>query len=91
VIARLLGFCLNVLGLKLTDRHKGFRREFYPLQAAAISWVKANYRVLSAEHPEVAEACLQGQISYDRENHRLVQTYSDRTGKEPSREFLDLD
>ena len=89
--ARLLGFCLNVLGLKLADRHRGFRREFYPLQAAAISWVKANYRVLLAEHPEVAEACLQGQISYDRDNHRLVQTYSDRTGKEPSREFLYLD
>lgn len=89
--ARLLGFCLNVLGLKLTDRHRGFRREFYPLQALGIRWVKANYRVLLAEHPEVAEACLQGQISYDRDNHRLVQTYSDRTGKEPSREFLYLD
>ena len=89
--ARVLGFCLNVLGLKLTDRHRGFRREFYTLQATAISWTKANYRLLLTEHPEVATACLQGQISYDRENHRLVQTYSDRTGKEPSREFLYLD
>ena len=89
--ARLLGFCLNVLGLKLTDRHRGFQREFYPLQAASIGWVKANYRTLLAEHPEVAEACVQGRISYDHDNHRLVQTYSDRTGKEPNREFLYLD
>lgn len=88
--ARLLGYCLNVLGLKLTDRRKGFRREFYPLQAAAIGWVKANFRELLAEHPEVAQACLQGWISYDSDHHRLVQTYSDRTGKEPNREFLYL-
>lgn len=89
--AGLLGFCLNVLGLKLTDRHRGFGREFYPLQAATLSWIKANYRTLLAEHPKVAEACLQGRISYDSDNHRLVQTYSDRTGKEPKREFLYLD
>ena len=89
--ARFLGFCLNVLGLKLTDRHRGFRREFYPLQAAAVGWAKANYKTLLAEHPEVAEACLQGSISYDEDNHRFVQTYSDRTEMEPHREFLYLD
>ena len=47
--ARFLGFCLNVLGLKLTDRHRGFRREFYPLQAAAVGWAKAIYKTLLAE------------------------------------------
>jgi len=28
--ARILGYCLHVLGLTLMDRHKGFRREFHP-------------------------------------------------------------
>jgi hypothetical protein len=89
--AHILGYCLNVLGLKLTDRHKGFQKEFYPLQAAALSWTKANYKKLLADHPKVAKACLQGTVSYDAEHHRLVKTYSNATEKEPVREFFELD
>jgi hypothetical protein len=89
--ARFLGYCLNVLGLKVTDRHKGFRRELYPLQAAPVVWARRNYRRLLVDHPKVAEACLQGWISYDAENRRLVQIYSDSTGTQPHREFLYLD
>ena len=88
--ASLLGYCLNVLGVKLTDRHKGHGKEFYPLQAAALSWVKANYSQLLADHPKVAQACLQGSVSYDADNHRLVKTYSGETAKEPSRDYFDL-
>jgi len=89
--AHILGYCLNVLGLKLTDRHKGFQKEFYPLQAAALSWTKANFRKLLADYPNVAKACLQGQISYDVVNHRLIKTYANAIEKEPVRVFLDLD
>jgi hypothetical protein len=89
--AQTLGFCLNVLGLELTDRHSGFRKEFYPLQASALRWTKANYKRLLVDHPKVAETCLQGSVSYDAEKHRLVKTYSRETGKEPDRAYLELD
>jgi len=89
--ARFLGYCLNVLGLEVTDRHRGFRKEFYPLQAAAVGWAKANYGRILTEHPKVAEACLQGRISYDGESHCLVLTYADTTRTQPQREFLYLD
>jgi len=89
--ARILGFCLNVLGIVRVDRHHGFKKDVYPLQAAAIDWVKVNYRRLRDDHPKVANACLQGAVSYDAERHRLVKTYTNDTRKEPSREYLVLD
>jgi hypothetical protein len=89
--ARILGYCLHVLGLTLMDRHKGFRREFHPLQAAVIGWTKANYKRLLSDHPKVAKACLQGSISYESEKHRLAQTYANEIGKEPERKFLEVD
>jgi len=89
--ARILGFCLNVLGLNLVDRHTGYQKEFYPLQAAALSWARANYGRLRRDNPKVAEACLQGSITYDADTHRLVKTYARDWGKEPDRDFLDLD
>jgi hypothetical protein len=63
--ARILGYCLNVLGLTLTDRYKGSERNFYPLQAAVLGWTKANYRRLVTDHPRVADACLQGSVAYE--------------------------
>jgi hypothetical protein len=88
--AHILGFCLNVLGLKLIDRHNDYRKEFYPLQAAALRWTEANYLKLVADHPKVAEACLQGSISYDADNHRLVKTFSGATEPEPDRDYLNI-
>jgi hypothetical protein len=89
--ARILGYCLHVLGLRCVDRHTGFHKEFYPLQAAALQWARANFKKLLSDHPQVANACLQGSVSYDGDNHRLVQTYENATEKEPIYEFLDLD
>jgi hypothetical protein len=89
--ARVLGYCLHVLGLTLRDRHTGYAKEFYPLQLVALRWVKANFRRLLSDHPQVAQACLQGSISYDNEGHRLVQTYENAIGKEPRRILFQLD
>jgi hypothetical protein len=89
--ARLIGYCLNVLGLTLVDRHNGFHKENYPLQAAVLMWTKKHYRKLLSEHPKVAQACLQGSVTYDSKHHRLVKTYGDDTGKEPKQEFLGLE
>jgi hypothetical protein len=86
-----LGYCLNVLGLTLVDRHKGHGREHYPLQAVVLNWTKRNYRRLVVDQPKVAERCLQGSVAYDQEKHRLVKTFANDTRKEPSVEFLTLD
>ncbi len=89
--ARVLGYCLNVLGLKAVDRHKSYQKEFYPLHAAVLAWTKANYKKLLADHPKVAQVCLQGSVSYDAAKHRLVKTYADEIKREPTREYLELD
>jgi hypothetical protein len=89
--ARVLGYCIHVLGLTPIDRHTGYQKEFYPLQLMVLKWVKANFRKLLSDHPQVAQACLQGSISYDGDGHRLVQTYENAIGKEPQRIFFQLD
>ncbi|MBM6593030.1 hypothetical protein [Microvirga pudoricolor] len=89
--ARILGYCLNVLGLTLPDRRKGYGREFYPLQLMALRWVKTNYRKLLNDHPNVAAACILGSVSYDAEHHRLVSTDFSKIRKEPNREYFELD
>lgn len=89
--ARILGYCLQVLGLTLVDRHTGFHKEFYPLQAAVLRWTKANYRRLHSEHPSVAKACLQGSVSYESDRHRIVRVYENATERGPRLEFLEVD
>lgn len=89
--ARILGYCLNVLGLSAVDRHKGFQREDYPLQASAIMWAKKNFHRLTENNPRVADACLQGSVTYDADKRRLVKTFTNDTGKGPVQEFLELD
>ncbi|MGO7836908.1 hypothetical protein [Rhizobium johnstonii] len=86
--ARALGFCLLVLGLSPIDRHRGHRREDSPLQAMAARWASKNYARLLRDHPEVADACLMGSVTYDNVGHRFVKTFSDRTRKEPQKEYL---
>jgi hypothetical protein len=89
--ARILAYCLNVLGLNPGNRHDGYDRHDYPLRKLAHDWIKSNYRNLLENHPKVAEACLTFRVEYDAENHRLMKTYSDETRKEPNRSFLELD
>lgn len=87
--SRILGFCLNVLGLSPTKgAHRGDERA---LRAAVLSWTRKNYLRLREVHPPVADSCLMGGISFDCENDRLVKTYAQGLGLEPSREYLDLD
>ncbi|MFO1103934.1 MAG: hypothetical protein U1E20_13630 [Methylocystis sp.] len=89
--ARYLGFCLHVLGLTPGDRRETLNREDYALRVCVINWTKKNYKTLLADHPNVAQACLQGSVTYDPEKHQLVKTFSDRTRKEVPRVVLALD
>ncbi|HAU0239642.1 TPA: hypothetical protein ACT9MC_001126 [Legionella pneumophila] len=88
--ARTLGFCLNVMGLVIGTR-KDSGRAYYPLRYIAINWTKKNYLSLRKENPDVADACLIGSISFDKENSRLVKTYFKGLNLEAPKEYLDLD
>lgn len=87
--ARILGFCLNVLGLSREQR-PGTDPNEYALRKAVLNWVSRNYLKLSEAHPPVASACLIGSITLDAENKRLVKTFAQGLSLEPSREYLQL-
>lgn len=88
--AKILGFCLNVMGLKLKEQD--YDKDSKALHKAVLSWVKGNYVWLHDYNPRVAEACLVDGITYDADNRRLVKTYSaDGLRREPLHIHLDLD
>ena len=67
--ARILGFCLNVMGVSIVRDNVSC--SVRPLHQAVIAWVKENFtRIYSANH-DVAESCLIGRITYDSETARI--------------------
>ena len=71
--ARVLGFCLNVMGLEL--RGKSYDKQSRALHKAVLAWTKRHYAWLHSYNPRVAEACLVDGLTYDAENQRIVKTY----------------
>jgi len=71
--AKILGFCLNVMGLKLKEGD--YDEDSRALHKAVLAWANRHYDWLHAYNPRVAEACLVDGISYDAENRRIVKTY----------------
>ena len=86
---RLLGMCLNVLGLD-HQRTRDYRRESSGLMQVVVAWTKRNYLRLVEDHPKVAGVCLHGKVTFDPDSKQLIQTFSDETRKEPSRTHLKL-
>nr|VFJ53356.1 MAG: hypothetical protein BECKFM1743A_GA0114220_101141 [Candidatus Kentron sp. FM]VFJ54576.1 MAG: hypothetical protein BECKFM1743C_GA0114222_101411 [Candidatus Kentron sp. FM]VFK10366.1 MAG: hypothetical protein BECKFM1743B_GA0114221_101381 [Candidatus Kentron sp. FM] len=87
--ARILGFCLNVMGVKVHDGdtfHDG-----RALQKAVLSWTKKNFAWLQSYNPRIAETCLMGTITYDAEHLRLVKTYLAGVEPEPYRDYFSVD
>lgn len=88
--AKILGFCLNVMGLARRD--KDYDRDSRALQKAVLSWTKKNYAWLHTYNPRVAEACLVDGMTYDEERLRLVKTYpAEGLRREPHYVYLKLD
>lgn len=88
--AKILGFCLNVMGLGLrkADRDKGS----HALHEAILAWTKKNYAWLHAYNPRIAEHCLVDGMTYDAENLRLVKTYpAEGLRREPHYVYLEVD
>ncbi len=88
--AKILGFCLNVMGL--TSRDGNYDNDSRALQKAVLSWTKKNYVWLHSYNSSIAEACLVDGMTYDAENLRLVQTYpAEGLRREPLYVYFSLD
>lgn len=88
--AQVLAFCLNVMGLSLSEGEHG--KDSCALHKVILAWTKKNYVWLHAYNPRVAEACLVDGITYDAENLRLVKTYpANGLRREPQHVYLEVD
>lgn len=88
--ARVLRFCLNVMGLALKD--EDYDRDSKALQKVILSWTKKNYAWLHSYNARVAEACLVDGMTYDADRLRLVNTYpADGLRREPHCVYFDVD
>lgn len=88
--AKILGFCLNVMGLIISQ--DGYDKDSRALQKAVLTWTKKNFVWLHGYNPRVAEACLVDGMTYDAANQRLVRTsLADGLRREPSYVYLALD
>lgn len=89
--ARVLGLCLNVMGVAQKKRSRGdYGREYRALKIAVLAFVQRNYMRLREEHIDIANACLIGGITFDEAGMRLVKTYAKGLNPEPDREYLPL-
>ena len=89
VNVRILGYCLNVMGLSVPIREHS--RNWRALHKAVLAWTIRHYAVLAQQSPQVFEDCLPSGLSYDKEGSRLVKTYEiNAFREEPERIYLDL-
>jgi len=71
--ARILSFCLNVMGLA---RGQGnYCNDSRALHKAILIWTRKNFARVYNFDPRVAEACLVDGMAYDAANKRIVKTY----------------
>ncbi len=88
--ARVLGYCLNVMGLTVSEQD--YFLDSKALQKAVLSWIKKNYAWLHSYNPRVAEACLVDGITYDSGSMRLVKTYpAEGLRREAERIYFSVD
>jgi hypothetical protein len=87
--SHILGFCLNVMGLKIGEK-QGIDKNDYPLHKALLAWTRNNYLRLKTIHPAIARSCLLGSISFEEQSNRLVKTYFKGLELEAPKDYLDL-
>ena len=88
--AKILGFCLNVMGIAISKNN--YDKDSLALNKAVLAWTRKNYVWLHEYDPKVAEECLVEGITYDSANRRLVHTYpAENLRREPKYIYLDLD
>ncbi len=92
VNAKVLGFCLHVLGLRHGRRNVAFDRPTVPFREAVLAWTKRHYMAFrAATNDGVGEASLAGNITFDSRRRELVQTGFQGLHKQPPRHAFKLD
>lgn len=86
--ANILGFCLNSMGLEYNKFQN--KRGYNQLHKAILKWVANNYWKLYKVNPEIATACLQGDVAFDRKNNQLTRVFIDPIKGEEKKEKLKL-
>lgn len=86
--ARILGICLNTMGLKINT--KNYHREYRALAKVVHAWTRKGYPKLQEQLPSVADAVLIGNITYDAEHNRLVFTGPQGLRTEAPKHYLQL-
>jgi len=88
--ARILGFCLNVMGLRRNKER--YFNDSRALHRAILIWTKKNFARLCDFDKRIAEACLVDGMTYDAANHQIVREYLRWPGqREPHCVFLSVD
>lgn len=88
--ARILGFCLNVMGVMLGDGRCD--KDSRALHKALLAWTRKNYAWLHGYNPRIAAACLVDGLTYDVENRRIVKTYPAKgLRREAQHVYLEVD
>lgn len=86
--ARILGYCLNVMGLRI-KRKGNYGKSYRALHKAVLAWTIKNYPHLLNIQPTIAESCLIGSISFDKKSNRLIKTFAS-LNSEPPKDYLQL-
>lgn len=89
--SKILGYCLNVLGLNTRLNKHAYGRDVYALAKAVHSWTRKGYLRMRQENPDVAESVLIGSLGFDEAGNRIVKTYFKGLNRETPKEYLDLD
>ncbi|PTA72087.1 MULTISPECIES: hypothetical protein [unclassified Stenotrophomonas] len=88
--ARILAFCLNVMGLRLSQGNHD--RDSRALHKAILAWTKRNYAWLHEYNPRIAEHCLVDGLTFEVDNLRIVKTYpAEGLRREPAYVYFDVD
>lgn len=88
--ARILGFCLNIVGFTIDTHYGNYDREYRALAKVVHAWARKGYGRLKQQSPRVAEAVLIGSITYDAEQNRLVYTGPQGLRTEAPKRYLQL-
>lgn len=83
---RILGYCLNVMGL--TTHEFNVAKDFQRFHKLILKWTKTNFMNIYDYNPEIANACLMGEMQFDPKEKLLIKYYAQNLdGKKPKREL----
>lgn len=89
--SKILGFCLNVLGISAWPKKRDFNRDAHALAKVVQTWTRKHYLPMRLKNPEVADSVLIGSLSFDEAGGRLVKTYSKGLNREVPKSYLKLE